>query len=194
LKLFKSNFFWLIYTISLSIYSFTLFFQWGLMIVTLFGIFWLFRLTRWEANLLPKQQYYYWWMVATYPLLEMAVLLWKRAGNLAQDFDWVNRLEHGYWATALAFFFLPMIAEIWKRLNPWQNLLVIASFVCLLGNLNEFLEYLLRLPATLENQARFAAYYSDTIYDMGMNLLGGLVSFGLLSLILGHGEVREVKR
>jgi hypothetical protein len=194
LKLFKSNFFWLVYTISLSIYSFSLFFQWGLMMVALFGIFWFFRLTRREATLLPQEQCYYWWVVAAYPPLQTAVLLWKRAGNFAQDFDWVNRLEHGCWAIALAFFFLPVIAGIWKRLHPWQNLLVIASFVCLLGNLNEFLEYLLRLPATPANQARFAAYYSDSIYDMGMNLLGGLVSFGLLRLLLGPGQRTEVEQ
>jgi hypothetical protein len=69
LKLFKSNFFWLVYTISLSTYSFSLFFQWGLMMVALFGIFWFFRLTRLETTLLPKEQCYYWWVVAAYPPL-----------------------------------------------------------------------------------------------------------------------------
>jgi hypothetical protein len=184
LKLFKSNFFWLAYSVGLCVYSFSLFLQWGLMMVALFALFWCFRFTQLEATLHPKAQCYYWWAVAAYPPLQTAVLLWKRSGNFAQDFDWVNRLEHGCWAIALAFFFLPLIAGLWQRLNPWQNLLMMASFVCLLGNLNEFLEYLFRLPATPENQALFAAFYSDSIYDMAMNLLGGVISFGLLRLVL----------
>jgi hypothetical protein len=183
LKLGKSSIFWLIYSISLIVYSFNLFLQWGLMMVALFGLFWVFRLTRMETTLNPSQRRYYLWAIALYPAVQTVVLRVKMAGGFPADFDWVNRLEHTCWAIALLFFFLPLIAPIWRRLQTWQNLLFIASFVCLLGNLNEFLEYLFRLQPGPVNTARFAAFYSDTIYDMAMNLLGSAIGFGLLKLL-----------
>lgn len=180
----KANTFWLVYAAGLTLFSFGLFFQWGLMVGALFAIFFTFRFTRLEETLLPAERRYYWLAIAVYPPAETTVLLVKLHNRIQLDFDWINRLEHFCWAIALSLFFLPLLAGIWKRLNPWQNLIFIVGFVCLLGNLNEFLEYLLRIQPPVINQSLFAYFYSDTIFDMTMNLCGGLVSFGLLRVIL----------
>jgi hypothetical protein len=181
---FKSNTFWLAYSTALTLFAYNFFFQWGLMITALCGIFWFFRLTRLEANLTPPQQLRYWLTVALYPPIETAVLVVKIRGYLPLDADWTNRLEHMCWAASLTIFFLPILAPIWQQLKPWQNLIFLVGFVCLLGNLNEFLEFALRIKTQPIDVPTFARFYSDTIYDMTMNVIGSFLGFGILSWVL----------
>ena len=82
---------------------------------------------------------------------------------------------------ALAIIFLSIFSNIWNRLSWWQNLLLVVSFVCLIGNLNEFLEYFIRLFLHKKNQFKLAVYYWDTIYDM-MNIVGGFGGFVAMKL------------
>jgi hypothetical protein len=181
---FKSNAFWLAYSVALTLFAYNFFFLWGLMVTALCGLFWLFRLTRLEDKLSPLEQMRYWLTVALYPPIETAVLVVKFRGYLPLDADWTNRLEHMCWAASLTLFFLPILAPLWRRLNPWQNLLMLMGFVCFLSNLNEFLEFVLRLQPQPIDVPTFARFYSDTIYDMMMNILGGLLGYGILTWIL----------
>jgi hypothetical protein len=191
-KLLKSNYFWLFYATGLTLFSFSLFFHWGMMVATLFAIFGFFRLTRMEGKLSNQEHYLYLLAILLYPPAETAVQLIQMQRLIPSDFTWINRLEHFCWAIALAFFFLPFIASVWKRLNGWQNLIFVFGFVCLLGNLNEFLEYLLRIQNTPLDQALFAKFYTDTILDMTMNLLGGLVGFALLTEVFSKSNGTEI--
>ena len=102
--------------------------------------------------------------------------------NLLDSWFWLNRLEHFCWAMALVIIFLPIFSDIWKGLSWWQNLLLVVSFVCLIGNLNEFLEYFIRLLLNKKNQLQLAVYYWDTIYDMMMNIVGGFGGFVVMRL------------
>jgi hypothetical protein len=179
--LLKSNYFWLFYAISLTLFSFSLFFQWGLMVGMLFFIFFCFRWTGLEVALADRERSNYLFAILLYPLAETIIKLLQIKGMISDDFTVLNRLEHFCWAIALMFFFLPLIAGFWKSLKGWQNLIFILGFVCLLGNLNEFLEYLLRIQQSPIDKTLFASFYIDTILDMTMNLLGGLVGFGLLT-------------
>ncbi len=183
-QLLNSTYFWLLYATSLTLFSFSLFFQWGLMVGTLFVIFFFFRFTRMEKILSLQEHRIYLLVVLLYPPAETAVQVLQINKLIPADFTWTNRLEHFCWAIALSFFFLPLIAGVWKRLNGWQNLIFIAGFVCLLGNINEFLEYVLRIQTDVIDQKLFAYFYTDTILDMFMNLLGSLVSFALLNRLL----------
>jgi len=103
----------------------------------------------------------------------------------------VNRLEHFCWAIALTLLFLPLISQIWNRLEIWQSLLFVVGFVCLLGNLNEFLEYFTRVQQHPIDQAKFAWFYIDTIYDMMMNLLGSLVGFAFMTRVENKAEISK---
>jgi hypothetical protein len=187
-KVLKSNFFWLFYGTSLTLFSFSLFSLWGLMVGTLFAIFCFFRLTCMENQLLDREQRFYLFAILLYPLAETALQWAQIKGLMSHDFTWTNRLEHFCWAIALTLFFLPLIAGIWKQLNRWQNLFFITGFVCLLGNLNEFLEYLFRIQKPPIDQVVFANFYTDTILDMTMNLLGSLISFILLTQVLSRSK------
>jgi hypothetical protein len=180
-KLLKSNFFWLIYAIGLTLFSFNMFLQWGLMVGALFLIFFGFRWTRMERSLSLIQWRSYLLAILLYPIMETSVILLRINGKLPQDFDLINRGEHLCWAIALMFFFLPLIAGVWQSLNRWQNLLFILGFVCLLGNFNEFLEYLFRIQGGSSDDKLFASFYHDTILDMTMNLVGGSIGFVILT-------------
>jgi hypothetical protein len=179
-RILKSTVFWLFLATALILFSFKLFFGWGLMVGTLFSLFFIFRWTRLEAGLSERQHRLYLITMMLYPIVETGVQ-WMQIKDLVPD-SWtvVNRLEHFCWATALTLLFLPLITQIWQRLEIWQSLLFIVGFVCLLGNLNEFLEYFSRIQGGPIDQAKFAWFYVDTIYDMMMNLLGSLAGFALL--------------
>jgi hypothetical protein len=191
-KLLKSNFFWLFYTISFTIFSFKIFVLWGTMVAVLFTIFWVFRLTHIESKLVSREHFLYLFVIFLYPPAEATVLWVRMQGLIPPDFNWINRLEHLCWAIALMFFFLPFIATIWKRLDGWQNLIFVFGFVCLLGNMNEFLEYTLRIQNTPIDQTLFAKFYTDTILDMTMNLLGGWVGFALLTQVFAKSNKTRV--
>lgn len=179
-KVLKSNFFWLFFSVSLTLFSFNLFFAWGLMVGTLYGLFFLFRFTRLESTLSSREHPLYLTAILLYPPAETLVQWLGINGFIPRDFTLINRLEHFCWAMVLTLFFLPFISGIWQRLNHWQNLVFVIAFACLLGNINEFLEFFLRIQASPIDQARFAAFYSDTIYDMMMNLLGSVAGFAIL--------------
>jgi len=152
------------------------------MVGTLFFFFWVFRCTRLEAKLNAREHQLYLLTLLLYAPAETAVQWLGVRGLIPHDFTLVNRLEHACWAAMLSILFLPMISQVWKRLNRWQSLLFVVGFVCLLGNLNEFLEYAVRARYTI-NEIQLAWFYTDTIYDMLMNLVGSLIGFGILNWV-----------
>ncbi len=129
-KFLQSNPFWLFFATVLVLLSFTLFFGWGLMVGTLFSFFFLFRLTGLESRLSEEERRIYLTTLLLYPVAETGVQ-WMQVNHLIPD-SWilVNRLEHFCWATALTLLFLPLISQIWKRLEIWQSLLFVVGFVC----------------------------------------------------------------
>lgn len=153
------------------------------MVGTLYSLFFLFRFTRLESTLSRREHQLYLTAILLYPPAETLVQWLGINGFTPRDFTLINRLEHFCWATVLMLFFLPFTSGVWQRLNRWQSLVFIMGFTCLLGNINEFLEFFLRIQANPINQAQFAAFYSDTIYDMMMNLLGSIAGFTILCSI-----------
>lgn len=191
-KVLTASSFWLFYTIVLVSFAFSLFFYWGLMVTAFFLIFWGFRLSGWEAKLNDRDRRLYLLTLLIYAPAESAVQWLGTRGLIPSDFTWVNRLEHLCWAAMLSLIFLPMLTDIWQRLARWQSFLFIVGFVCLLGNVNEGCEFVTRLSGRL-NEAQFARFYIDSIYDMTMNLLGGIVGFGLYLAFASKTTQREVQ-
>lgn len=177
LKLLKFNWFWFFFATFLILFSFTIFSNWVGMVFIWFGLFFTFRFTKLESNLSAKEHKLYLSTVLIYPLVETWIKWMIEKNIISYSWFWLNRLEHFCWAMALVIIFLPIFSDIVKNLKWWQNLIFVVSFICLLGNLNEFLEYFLRLQGKPKNQLQLAVYYWDTIYDMMMNLVGGFGGF-----------------
>ena len=190
IKLLKFNWFWFFFATCLILFSFTIFSNWVLMVFIWFGLFFTFRFTQLESKLSAKEHKLYLITVLLYPLVETWIKWMIEKNVIPNSWSWLNRLEHFSWAVVMVIIFLPVFKEIYQSLKGWQNLIFVIGFICLIGNLNEFLEYFLRVPANLltvgryigeiKNPWPFAIYYCDTIYDMMMNIMGGFVGFLVL--------------
>lgn len=177
-KIIKPTWFWLFFATCLIVFSFTVFSTWVLMVGIWFGLFFIFRFTQLEAKLSEEEQRIYLTTVLLYPLIE-SWIKWMIIKNIIPySWFWLNRLEHFSWALAVVILFLPLYRDVWNILNWWQNLIFVIGLICILGNLNEFLEYFLRSQS--QNYRALAAYYWDTIYDMMINIVGGFVGFVVL--------------
>jgi hypothetical protein len=180
-KILKTNWFWMVFAVLTIAFSFTIFSNWTLMICIWFGLFFGFRLAKLESQLWDKEHQIYLATVLIYPVVASAIK-WAIVKEIV-PYSWflLNRIEHFIWAVAVAIIFLPTYTNFWKKLRWWQSLTYIIGLVCLLGNLNEFFEYLIRLKMFgIAGIERNTAYYWDTIYDQAINLIGGLVGFILL--------------
>ncbi|HLP90595.1 MAG TPA: hypothetical protein VK184_18685 [Nostocaceae cyanobacterium] len=180
LKSLKSNWFWLFFATCCILFSFTVFSNWVVMVVIWFGLFFIFRWQNLEAKLSDSEHFIYLTTVLVYPLLGSWIKWMIEKNIIPYSWFWLNRLEHFSWALAVVILLLPLFIDIWKISNWWQNLILILGLVCLLGNINEFLEYFLRANSKTINYQLLAIYYQDTIYDMIMNIIGGFVAFLVL--------------
>jgi hypothetical protein len=180
LKLLKTNSFWIFLATILILFSFTIFSNWVLMVGVWFTLFFIFRSSGLEAKLAKKQRQLYLITVLLYPLAETGIKWMIVKDVIPGTWFWLNRLEHFSWALATVILFLPLFTNVWQQLNWWQNLIFIIGLICIIGNLNEFLEYFIRLNLHLTDEKHFAAYYWDTIYDMMVNRGGGFMGFFVL--------------
>lgn len=180
LKILKFNFLWIFYATCLILFSLTIFSNWVLMVCIWFGLFFTFKMTQLESRLLAKEHNLYLNTVLLYPLAETWIKWGMVKHNPYLSNFWLNRLEHFCWSVAIVIIFLPVFTGVYKSLKWWQSLVFVISFICLVGNLNEFFEYFVRMQLNLTKSQQFAFYYWDTIYDMIMNLIGASIGFLIL--------------
>jgi hypothetical protein len=192
---FSKTRFWLLYAIMLILFATTMFRTWVIMISVFFGIFFLFRFSRLTAHLSQQELKIYHWAMFGYPILETAVQWMAKQGWLTRHWMVINRIEHSAWAIFVVILFSPMFLEFWKFLKPWQNLLCIVGFICLLGNLVEFLEFYFRLSlGWIILPERSGFFYTDTILDMMMNLIGGGIGFVILWKMKSLSKMVKIER
>ena len=179
---FKYNWFWGLFATLIILFSWTVFSNWVLLGCVWFTVFFTFRFSNLEQKLSISEHKLYLATVFIFPLVE-TYLTWMIQKNIIPySWFWLNRLEHFSSAVGVSIILLPIYIDIWHKLKLWQSLVFILGLVCLIGNLNEFFEFFLRVCCKPIKFSRFAVYYSDTIYDMGVNLIGGFVGFLLIKL------------
>jgi hypothetical protein len=151
------------------------------MAIIWFSLFFIFRFTQLETKLSETQQTIYLTTILLYPLVESWIKWMIEKNIIPYSWFWLNRLEHFSWALAVVIIFLPLFKELLQTLNWWQYLIFVLGLISILGNCNEFLEYWLRASSSKTvNYRLWSFYYSDTIYDMMMNIMGGYAGFILL--------------
>lgn len=179
---FKSNVFWIIFASLIISFSLTVFSNWVLLGCIWFAVFFIFRLSNLEKNLSISEHKLYIVTAFVFPITETWLTWMIQKNIIPYSWFWLNRLEHFCSAIGVSIILLPIYINIWHSLKWWQNLIFILGLICLIGNLNEFFEFFLRVCCQPINYSKFALYYSDTIYDMGVNLIGGLVGFLIIKL------------
>lgn len=177
LKILKYNWFWYIFASSIVLFTFTIFSNWVILSCVWFGVFFLFRFSQLESKLSNKEHRLYLLTIFIYPLIETLITWLIKKNIIPYSWHWLNRLEHFGTSVALVIILLPVFTGVWTSLKWWQTLAFIIGLVCLVGNINEFFEYSLRACCKPYSDVKYAVYYWDTIYDMVMNIAGGLVGF-----------------
>ena len=134
-----------------------------------------------DKKLSQRERNLWFIIVILYPILEAIIKYYLTFNVIPYSWSWINRIEHILSAIAIQIMFLPFFISTLKKLNLVERFLLLLCFTVFIGNLNEFQEYLIRLKLGLTGKNYFSAYYWDTIYDMAMNVLGGVIGFGVIT-------------
>ncbi len=181
-NVFKSNLFWGLFASSIILFSLTVFSNWVLLGCIWFAVFFLFRFSKLETKLSTSEHRLYLATSFLFPIVETWLTWMIQKNIIPYSWFWLNRLEHFCSAIGVTIILLPIYINVWHSLKWWQNLIFILGLICLIGNLNEFFEYFLRVCCKSINYSKFGFYYIDTMYDMGINLVGGFVGFLIVKL------------
>ncbi|WP_009633646.1 hypothetical protein [Synechocystis sp. PCC 7509] len=181
-NVFKYNWFWGLFATLIILFSLTVFSNWVLLGCIWFAVFFIFRFSNLEKNLSSNEHRLYLTTAFVFPIIETWLTWMIQKDIIPYSWFWLNRLEHFFSALGVVIILLPIYINIWHKLKWWQSLIFVLGLICIIGNLNEFFEFFLRVCCKPIKHSKFAVYYPDTIYDMGVNLMGGLVGFLIIKL------------
>ena len=181
-NIFKYNWFWSLFATLIIVFSITVFSNWVLLGCIWFAVFFAFRFSNLEQKLSSSEHRLYLATVFVFPIVETWLTWMIQKNIIPNSWFWLNRLEHFSSAVGISIILLPIYIDTWHRIKWWQSLVFILGSVCLIGNLNEFFEFFLRVCCQPINDEKFIVYYPDTIYDMGINLIGAYVGFLIVKL------------
>ena len=136
-----------------------------------------------DKKLSPRERNLWLIIVMFYPIFEAIIKYYLTSNVIPYSWVWLNRIEHILSALAIQIIFLPFFANTLRKLNILERIVMLLCFTVFIGNLNEFLEYGLRVKMGLTSKDSFSVYYWDTIYDMVMNVIGGIIGVGVIELV-----------
>lgn len=112
-----------------------------------------------------------------YPLIETIIKIIINFNLIPYSWNILNRVEHFFFSICLTFLFWYLLRFNHKQELPkYQKWLLLIGMVVIVGNINEFWEYLLRVITGSTSMAKFSVYYWDTIYDLFFNFLAAIVA------------------
>jgi hypothetical protein len=127
-----------------------------------------------------------------YPVIETVIKLAIIYDFVPYSWFILNRIEHIAFGLFMSLLLFPAFARAKPRTFP-ENLLLVSSLVLLAGTLNEIIEYAVRI--FLSNfEFRSRLYYTDTIYDLVMNLVGIALALGILFFRQKHSGVEQGRK
>lgn len=161
--------------------------QFVVLVLIWFGIVFFLR-KNYVDRLTGTQLQLFWAVVYLYPILELILKYMIVFDVISYSWFWLNRLEHFVWVVAVEILLMPVFSHTLKKLNWKESLVFVVSVMVLIGNLNEFMEYILRAYLGVGSRDKFGLYYWDTIYDQVVNLTGAVVGF---ILVYARGNVDD---
>lgn len=181
-NLFKLNWFLILFASLIILFSITVFSNWVLLGCIWFAVIFIFRVSRLETKLSSKEHRLYLTTAFVFPVIETWLTWMIQKDIVPNSWFWLNRLEHFFSAIGATIILLPIYVDIWHKLKWWQSLIFVLGLICLIGNLNEFFEFFLRVCCKPIDKKKFIVYYPDTMYDMGVNLIGAYIGFLIVKL------------
>jgi len=173
-----------------ALLSFSVFYLWStwtLMVALWLGVVFWVAIKGIDQNLPEQSRKIFWFTVFVYPLVESFLKWLIVADIIPYSWDIINRIEHFLWVMALGVILFPFLRGILAKLEYLERVLFLFGFLMSLGIFNELFEFLLRIWQNKPLQLLGADYYVDTVFDFGMNILGGT----LISLILALTELKS---
>lgn len=169
----------LVYFLLLIPFSLVLYPLWGVQLLLWAGLFLFITRNKLETHLDKRFEKLFYFVSIVYPAIEIVIKIIILYNLIPYSWMVLNRIEHGLFSFCMFFILLPISYRFAKRDLIIAGLLNFLA-VNLIGNLNEVFEFGIRLFWNLEG--RFAAYYSDTLIDMIMNMLGSGLAWVLIPL------------
>lgn len=146
------------------------------------GIFAFIKIKGFDSGLPSRYEKVFTATALLYPLIETAIKFVIERDLIPYSWIWLNRIEHFGFSAFLVILIFPVIRRFYIKLDLIGQIVFVVGIIVFLGNINEFVEYLVRLMLNL--RSKFGHYYEDTIIDLFVNMLGAFAGFGLLKLVL----------
>ncbi|MDD3648075.1 MAG: hypothetical protein PHS44_06285 [Candidatus Dojkabacteria bacterium] len=141
-----------------------------------------------------SEQGLYHFIIITYPIFETIIKYLLVENVIPGSWIWLNRVEHFLSAIGIQMLFYPFLKSTLIKLKKLEQYIFITSFTVLVGNLNEFAEYFIRIGMNLTDVYSFSSYYSDTIYDMIVNTFGATAGYFLITRVQDSYEKALLQR
>ena len=150
---------------------------WSVMLICWFGLAAFIYKTRLNS-LSVKERKYWLILVFAYPVLETILKGSIYFDLIPYSYRPLNLIEHGLWAMSMGLVLYPLLKNSILKLNQIPAFLLVFGVVIVIGNLNELAEFVIRQLMNLTTTQLMDAYYTDTIIDLVVNLIGsGLGAF-----------------
>jgi hypothetical protein len=170
---------YMVYALLMLLFSFWIFPLWTAMLIAWFGLALLILLSKQETKLNSKLKNTFLLVIIVYPLIASLIKFILLNDTIPYSWLWLNRIEHFLWATCFGILILPLIQLLTRNQSRIIAAICLIGLITVVGNLNEFVEYLIRDYLDLTK----ASYYEDTIIDMFINLLGSVFCFEITQLL-----------
>ena len=92
-------------------------------------------------------------------------------------FYMLNRVEHSLFSLILTIILYIIFFETVKKLKLFEQAIFVMGIVIIFGNSNEIFEFIIRPFITIDYGLKQTLFYSDTILDLVMNLIGTMLGF-----------------
>jgi glycopeptide antibiotics resistance protein len=120
----------------------------------------------------------------TYPLIETLIKFMIIRDVIPYSWFLLNRIEYTLWALCMTILIFGYFLKDIKQVSLLKHMLLVCGAIIILGNINEYIEYSLRLSLV----SKFSAYYPDTIYDLSLNMIGALTGYVMLYKLYVHHD------
>ncbi|MBN1618527.1 YdcF family protein [Candidatus Dojkabacteria bacterium] len=158
-------------------YWYSLYLTFLILIIGVAGLF--FWLRGWVGQLEPKRQAYFWICLLGFPFLELLIKHCIVHEYISYSWNYLNRLEHLVWVLSVSGFLLPVLFSSGTKLKWPIRMGLVVGVITVLGNINEMLEYLIRLLSGKTSDYYLGLFYVDTMIDQLVNLVGAFLGFVL---------------
>lgn len=169
----------LVFFFVMTVISYGISLQFVVLILIWFGVVFVLR-KNYVNRLKGKRLQLFWVTVYLYPIIELVIKYMIVFDVISYSWFWLNRVEHFVWVVAVEILLMPAFSRTLKKLSWKESMVFVVSAMVFIGNLNEFMEYILRAYLGFGSRDKFGLYYWDTIYDQVVNLAGAVVGFILI--------------